>query len=475
MIEKNFGKEYVKVRKYATKSKGAQEAHEAIRPTYMNNTQAGADDSERKLYELIWKRTLASQMSDALLEKTNVTIGISTTQEKFTASGEVLKFEGFLKVYLESTDDEDEEANEGILPPLKVKQPLTMKEIVAQERFSKHPPRYTEASLVKKLEELGIGRPSTYAPTISVIQKREYVVKESREGVKRSYDYLLLKNDKVEESRKTEITGAEKNKMFPTDIGVVVNSFLMEYFRDIMDYNFTADVEKEFDEIAQGIKEWTKVIKEFYSPFHDKIENTLEHAEKFSGERILGKDPKTGKDVIARIGRFGPMVQIGQADEEEKPKFAGLRKDQSLETITLEEALDLFKLPRTIGQYEEKDMVAAVGRFGPYIRHDGKFYSLPKTDDPLTVEAERAKEIIEEKRESDRQKIIREFSENDDIKILKGRWGAYLAAGGKNYRLPKGKDPQDFTLEDCLNIIKEGTSTKKTRTTRKKASTRKKN
>lgn len=475
LIEKNFGREYLKVRKYATKSKGAQEAHEAIRPTYMNNMQAGADDSERKLYELIWKRTLASQMSDALLEKTNVTIAISTTQEKFTATGEVLKFEGFLKVYLESTDDEDEEANEGILPPLKVNQPLTMKEVVAQERFSKHPPRYTEASLVKKLEELGIGRPSTYAPTISVIQKREYVVKESREGEKRSYDYLLLKNDKVEESRKTEITGAEKNKMFPTDIGVVVNSFLMEYFRDIMDYNFTADVEKEFDEIAQGLKEWTKVIKEFYSPFHNKIEDTLQHAEKFSGERILGKDPKTGKDVIARIGRFGPMVQIGQADEEEKPQFAGLRKDQSLETITLEEALDLFKLPRTIGQYEGKDMVAAVGRFGPYIRHDGKFYSLPKTDDPLTVEADRAKEVIEEKQESDRQKIIREFSENDDIKILKGRWGAYLAAGGKNYRLPKGKDPQDFTLEDCLNIIKEGTSTKKTRTTRKKASTRKKN
>lgn len=474
LIEKNFGREYLKVRKYATKSKGAQEAHEAIRPTYMNNMQAGADDSERKLYELIWKRTLASQMSDALLEKTNVTIAISTTQEKFTATGEVLKFEGFLKVYLESTDDEDEEANEGILPPLKVNQPLTMKEVVAQERFSKHPPRYTEASLVKKLEELGIGRPSTYAPTISVIQKREYVVKESREGEKRSYDYLLLKNDKVEESRKTEITGAEKNKMFPTDIGVVVNSFLMEYFRDIMDYNFTADVEKEFDEIAQGLKEWTKVIKEFYSPFHNKIEDTLQHAEKFSGERILGKDPKTGKDVIARIGRFGPMVQIGQADEEEKPQFAGLRKDQSLETITLEEALDLFKLPRTIGQYEGKDMVAAVGRFGPYIRHDGKFYSLPKTDDPLTVEADRAKEVIEEKRESDRQKIIREFSENDDIKILKGRWGAYLAAGGKNYRLPKSKDPQDFTLEDCLNIIKEGTSTKKTRTTRKKASTRKK-
>ena len=475
LIEKNFGKEYIKIRKYATKSKGAQEAHEAIRPTYMNDTQAGADDSERKLYELIWKRTLASQMSDAELEKTNVNIDISTTDEKFTASGEVLKFEGFLKVYLESTDEEDEEATEGILPPLKVNQPLKMNEIVAQERFTKHPPRYTEASLVKKLEELGIGRPSTYAPTISVIQKREYVVKESREGTKRQYDHLLLKNEKIEESLKTEITGAEKNKMFPTDIGIVVNGFLMEYFREIMDYNFTADVEKEFDDIARGMKVWTKVIDEFYNPFHNKVEETLQHADKFSGERILGKDPKTGKDVISRIGRFGAMVQIGHADDEEKPQFAGLRKDQSLETITLEEALDLFKLPRTVGQYEGKDMVAAVGRFGPYIRHDGKFYSLPKSDDPLTVDSERAVEVIEEKRESDRQKIIREFPEDQDIKILKGRWGAYLSAGGKNYKLPKGKDPQEFNFEECVKIIKEGTSTKKTRTTRKQASTRKKN
>ena len=475
VIEKNFGKEYLKTRKYATKSKGAQEAHEAIRPTYMNVEQAGSDASEQRLYELIWKRTLASQMSDALLEKTNVTIGITTTEENFIASGEVLKFDGFLKVYLESTDDEDEDVQEGILPPLKVKQELQMDEIVAQERFSKHPPRYTEASLVKKLEELGIGRPSTYAPTISTIQKREYVVKENREGEKRAYDHLVLKSNTIKEERKTEITGTEKNKLFPTDIGTVVNSFLLEYFDQIMDYNFTASVEKEFDEIAQGLKEWTKVIHEFYHPFHDKVEHTLQTSEKFSGERQLGTDPKTGKDVIARIGRFGPMIQIGHAEDEEKPLFAGLRKDQSLETITLEEALDLFKLPRKVGQYENKEVVAAVGRFGPYLRHDSKFYSLPKTDDPLTVELDRAIEVIEEKREKDRQKVIREFSENENIKILRGRWGAYLSADGNNYKIPKGTDPEKLSLEDCLNIIKkEGTSGTKSRTTRKKATSKKK-
>jgi len=358
---------------------------------------------------------------------------------------------------------------------LKKNQPLQMKEIVAQERFSKHPPRYTEASLVKKLEELGIGRPSTYAPTISTIQKREYVVKESREGSKRDYDYLVLKDNSIQQARKTEITGVEKNKLFPTDIGIVVNNFLMEYFIEIMDYNFTASVEKEFDEIAQGMKQWTKVIDDFYSSFHDKVENTLQTADKFSGERHLGKDPKTGKDVFARIGRFGPMVQIGHAEDEEKPLFAGLRKDQSLETISLEEALDLFKLPRTVGVYEGKDIVAAVGRFGPYLRHDGKFYSLPKEDDPLIVELDRSIDVIEEKREKDRQKVIREFTENENYKILKGRWGAYLSADGKNYKLPKGKEPQDFSYEDCVKIVKEGTSTKKSRTTRKKASTRKKN
>jgi DNA topoisomerase I len=474
MIEKSFGKEYVKTRQYTTKAKGAQEAHEAIRPTYMNVSETGHDESEKRLYELIWKRTLASQMSDALIEKTNVVIDISTAGEKFQASGEVLKFDGFLKVYLESTDDEDDEAQEGILPPLKKGQALDLEEIVAQERFTKHPPRYTEASLVKKLEELGIGRPSTYAPTISVIQKREYVVKESRDGEKREYEYLQFKNNSIKEIRKTEITGAEKNKLFPTDIGIVVNSFLMEYFQDILDYNFTASVEKEFDDIAQGLKQWTMVIREFYKPFHEKIENTLQKSEKFSGERVLGVDPKTGKNVSARIGRFGPMIQIGNADDEEKPVFAGLRKDQSLETITLEEALDLFKLPRKVGIYEGKEIVAAIGRFGPYLRHNSAFYSLPASEDPLVVELEKAIEIIEDKREKERQKVIREFPENDKIRILKGRWGAYLAAEGKNYKLPKDKDPSTLTLNDCLKIIKEGTSTGKTRTTRKKANTKQK-
>ncbi|MFW6351279.1 MAG: DNA topoisomerase, partial [Bacteroidota bacterium] len=472
VILKNFGKEYLKTRKFSTKSKGAQEAHEAIRPTYMNVENAGSDASEQRLYELIWKRTIASQMSEALLEKTNISIGISTTSEKLIASGEVLKFDGFLKVYLESTDDEDDEVQKGILPPLEINQQLDLDEMVAQERFSKHPPRYTEASLVKKLEELGIGRPSTYAPTISVIQKREYVVKENREGEKRMYDYLLLKKGKIETSQKSEITGAEKNKLFPTDIGIVVNNFLMEYFKDIMDYNFTASVEKEFDEIAQGLKQWTKVLHEFYYPFHDKVDETLQTAEKFSGERVLGKDPKSGKDVLARIGRFGPMVQIGSAEDEEKPKFAGLRKDQSLESITLEQALDLFKLPRKVGIYEDKEIVASVGRFGPYLRHDGKFYSLPKEEDPLTIEQDKSIEIIEDKREKDRQKIIREW--NDNVKILKGRWGPYLTIEGKNYKLPKDKDPQDFTLEECLKIAEQGTSSKKTRTTKKTAKPRKK-
>lgn len=467
VIEKNFGPEYIKVRQYTTKSKGAQEAHEAIRPVYMNVMNAGADASEQRLYELIWKRTLASQMSDALLEKTNVTIGISTNKEKLIATGEVLKFDGFLKVYLESTDDEDEEAAEGILPPLKVGQALPLLEMEATERFSKPPFRYTEASLVKKLEELGIGRPSTYAPTISTIQKREYVVKENRDGEKRHYDYLQLKNGKITESRKTEVFGQEKNKLFPTDIGTVVNSFLLEYFQDILDYNFTANVEKEFDEIASGLKEWNHVIREFYWPFHQQVEQTLKTSEKFSGERLLGKDPKTGRNVYAKIGRFGPMIQIGDADEEEKPLFSSMRKDQGLETITLEEALEQFKLPRTVGTYENKEMVASVGRFGPYIRHDGQFYSIPKDEDPLTIEPARAIELIEEKREKERQKIIREFPENPDIKIINGRWGAYLAAGGENYKLPKTRKPEEFSLEECLKIIREGTSTKKTRTTKK--------
>ncbi|NLM92596.1 MAG: type I DNA topoisomerase [Bacteroidales bacterium] len=467
VIEKNFGAEYIKVRQYATKTKGAQEAHEAIRPVYMNVMQAGADNSEQRLYELIWKRTLASQMADALLEKTNITIGISTNKENLIATGEVLKFDGFLKVYLESTDDEDEEATEGILPPMKVGQQLPLLEMNATERFTKSPPRYTEASLVKKLEELGIGRPSTYAPTISTIQKREYVVKENRDGAQRHYDYLLLKNGKITESRKTEVFGQEKNKLFPTDIGTVVNNFLLEYFQDILNYNFTANVEKEFDAVASGQKEWNHVIKDFYWPFHKQVELTLKTSEKFSGERLLGTDPKTGRKVYAKIGRFGPMIQIGDAEEEDKPLFSSMRKEQGLETITLDEALELFKLPRTVGTYEGKEMVASAGRFGPYIRHDGQFFSIPKGEDPLTIEEQRAIEVIEEKREKDRQKVIKEFPENPDVKILNGRWGAYLASGGNNYKLPKTKKPEEFSLEDCLKIIQEGTSTKKNRTTKK--------
>ena len=467
VIEKNFGAEYIKVRQYATKTKGAQAAHEAIRPVYMNVMQAGADNSEQRLYELIWKRTLASQMADALLEKTNITIGISTNKENLIATGEVLKFDGFLKVYLESTDDEDEEATEGILPPMKVGQQLPLLEMNATERFTKSPPRYTEASLVKKLEELGIGRPSTYAPTISTIQKREYVVKENRDGAQRHYDYLLLKNGKITESRKTEVFGQEKNKLFPTDIGTVVNNFLLEYFQDILNYNFTANVEKEFDAVASGQKEWNHVIKDFYWPFHKQVELTLKTSEKFSGERLLGTDPKTGRKVYAKIGRFGPMIQIGDAEEEDKPLFSSMRKEQGLETITLDEALELFKLPRTVGTYEGKEMVASAGRFGPYIRHDGQFFSIPKGEDPLTIEEQRAIEVIEEKREKDRQKVIKEFPENPDVKILNGRWGAYLASGGNNYKLPKTKKPVEFSLEDCLKIIQEGTSTKKNRTTKK--------
>ena len=466
-IEKNYGESYVKLRKYATKSKGAQEAHEAIRPTYMNVHKVGGDTGEQKLYDLIWKRTLASQMSDAILEKTNVTIGISNADEHFTATGEVVKFEGFLKVYLESTDDEEEDAKEGILPPLQKNQQLDLDEITALERFTKHPPRYTEASLVKKLEEQGIGRPSTYAPTISTIQKRAYIIKENRDGSQRAYNVLSLKDNAISDDQKQETTGAEKNKLFPTDIGTVVNNFLMTYFHEILDYNFTARVEREFDEVAEGKKEWTKVIQDFYWPFHKQVENTLEKSEKHSGQRLLGKDPKSGRNVYARIGRYGSMVQIGDADEEEKPRFAGLRENQSLDNVQLEDALELFKLPRTVGEYEEKEMVAAIGRFGPYIRHDGKFYSIPKEEDPLTITADKAIELIEAKRERDRQRTLKTFEEEPDIQILKGRWGPYIKAGKENYKLPKDKSPEDFTLEEVKKIIADGTSTKKSRTTKK--------
>jgi len=449
----SFGNEYVKTRVFATKTKGAQEAHEAIRPTYMNAHNISGDESEKRLYELIWKRTIACQMADALLEKTNVLINVSNARERFLATGEVLKFDGFLKVYLESSDDEDDESQEGILPPMMKGQELAMEEVTAVERFTKHLPRYTEASLVKKLEELGIGRPSTYAPTISTIQKREYVVKENREGEVREYDYIRLHKGNIKESRKSETIGAEKNKLFPTDLGVVVNSFLTEYFKDIMDYNFTASVEKEFDEIAQGLKEWSSVIKEFYYPFHKQVENTEKKAEKFSGERLLGKDPVSGRNVYSKIGRFGPMIQIGDADETDKPVFASMRKDQGIETIRLEEALDLFKLPRVVGTFEDKEMVAAAGRFGPYIRHDAKFYSLGKGDDPMTIDQQRAIEVILEKREKDAKKLIKEFAEDASLKILNGRWGPYIASGKENYKIPKGIEPSGMSFADVKNII----------------------
>jgi len=453
VITNNYGDNYVNTRQFKTKSKSAQEAHEAIRPTYMENQEIEGDSSQKRLYELIWKRTIASQMENAILEKTNVNITISTSKENFIASGEVIKFDGFLKVYLESTDDEDNGATKGMLPPLHKDDKLARKEIVATQKFTQSLPRYTEASLVKKMEELGIGRPSTYAPTISTIQKREYVEKAERQGVERKYIYMSLLNGKVNEEVKTEKTGYEKNKLFPTDIGTIVNNFLVQYFDNILDYNFTANVEKEFDEIAQGNKVWNEMIKEFYTPFHDRIQDTLEKSKKQSGERLLGQDPETGKNVYAKIGRYGPLVQIGESREDEKPKFAGMNKGQSIENVTLEEALDMFKLPREIGTYEEEVLTAALGRFGPYVRHKNQFYSLEKSDDPLSITEKRAVELINNKRQADKERIIKEFTEDKTIQVLKGRYGAYISKGKKNYRIPKGKDPAGLLLEECRDII----------------------
>ena len=452
-ITGNYGAKYLNVRQYKTKSKSAQEAHEAIRPTYIDKSTIAGDSADKRLYELIWKRTIASQMSDAELEKTTATITISGTTEKFVAQGEVLKFDGFLKVYMESTDDEDEENQEGMLPPIKVGEKLKANEITATERFTHHPARYTEASLVKKLEELGIGRPSTYAPTISTIQKREYVVKEDREGTQRNYNVATLKAGKINEEVKTEGTGAEKAKLFPTDIGMVVTDFLLAQFPQIMDFNFTAKVEEEFDEIAEGKIGWTKMLKAFYTPFHKNVVETSENSERASGERLLGIDPVSGKNLYVRIGRFGPMAQLGEGnDENNKPKFASLRKDQRIDTITFEQALDLFKLPRTVGEFEGKEMVVAVGRFGPYVRHNSVFVSLKKEDDPMTITAERAIELIQAKRQAEIDKYIKSFPENPSVQILNGRWGPYLTIDSNNYKLPKGTDPHALTLDDCLAI-----------------------
>ncbi len=456
------GENYVKIRKYKTKAKGAQEAHEAIRPTYMDNESVAGTSQEQRLYELIWKRTIASQMADAKLEKTTVSISISNAEEKFVATGEVLIFDGFLRVYIESTDEENSNGNalngQAIIPPLKAKDELQMTSAVATERFSQRPARYTEASLVKRLEELGIGRPSTFAPTITTIQNRNYVVKEERLGDERKYIVLSLKNSEISKQTKTEITGAEKNKLSPTDIGTVVNDFLVDNFDLIMDYNFTASVEAEFDDIADGKKVWNEMLDKFYKPFHGRVENALKNAERSKGERILGEDPKTGKPVSVKIGRFGPFAQIGEVSDDEgaeKPTFASLRGGLNLETITLEEALELFKLPRDLGEYEDKKVVVAIGRFGPYVRHDSKFVSLSKDYDPFTVELDVAIELIEEKREKDRKAIITVFEEEPELRVLNGRWGPYISYKKKNYKIPKTTKAEELKLDDCLKIIKE--------------------
>jgi DNA topoisomerase I len=459
-----FGPEFHKARKYTTKSEGAQEAHEAIRPTDFSKHEISGDRNEQRLYELIWKRAIASQMADAQLEKTIATISISTTPEKLVASGEVIKFEGFLKVYLESTDDEpedDENGNKGLLPPLTIGQLLDLMEMKGRETFSRPAPRYTEASLVKKLEEMGIGRPSTYAPTISTIQKRDYVIKESKEGTERKYVEMKIAKGAFSKTDKTEITGADKNKLFPTNMAMVVNDFLVEHFPNVIDYSFTAKVEKEFDDIAQGGQDWQDMIGNFYGKFHKLVEDTANVARAdINSSRDLGKDPKTGKNVLARLGRFGPLVQIGDQEDEEK-QFASMKKGQFIENITLEEALELFKLPRDIGMFEDKKMVVGVGKFGPYIRHDNKFVSLKKEHDPLSITEEEAVQLILEKRDADEKKHIKTFDENPEIQILNGRWGPYIKFGKDNFKIPKGKEAESLTYGETLKII-ESQPVKKT-------------
>ncbi|WP_339735746.1 type I DNA topoisomerase [uncultured Sunxiuqinia sp.] len=463
-IIQSLGEKYHKVRQYKTKSKGAQEAHEAIRPSYIDQEDVSGSNQEKRLYELIWKRTIASQMADAELERTTINIAVSNSPELFQATGEVIKFDGFLRVYMESTDNEDEaDENASLLPPVKEKQALRAELVEATERFTQRPPRYTEASLVKKLEEQGIGRPSTYAPTITTVQNRGYVVKEDRPGVERQFVHMMLVNNELKEAVKTEITGAERSKLFPTDIGMVVNDFLIKYFDKIMDYRFTAKVEVEFDEVADGTRVWSDVIDEFYKPFHENVENALEVSERTNGERILGDDPKTGKPISVKIGRYGPLAQLGETTEEgEKPQFASLRSGQHLETITLEEALDLFKLPRDLGEYEDKKVSVAIGRFGPYIRHDNKFVSLEKdVDDPYTIKLDRAIELIEAKREKDRKALIKTFDEEPELRILNGRWGPYISYKKKNYKIAKGTEAENLSLEDCMKIIAEGPKPKR--------------
>jgi len=457
-ITSSFGKDFVQTRKYKTKTSGAQEAHEAIRPTDFSVTEAGADRNAVRLYELIWKRAIASQMADAELERTTATINISTNNRTLTASGEVIKFEGFLKVYLESRDEDDEENGGKVLPPLLVGQKLDFNTMDAIESFSRHPSRYSEASLVKKLEELGIGRPSTYAPTISTVQKRGYVVKENRDGVDRKYRTLsLLTDNTIKSTTETEVTGAEKAKLFPTNMAMIVNDFLVEHFAEVTNYSFTAEIEAHFDEIATGKLKWKKMIDGFYKPFH-KIVAATEKVERSSVQnksKELGVDPKTGKNIYAKLGRFGAYVQLGENPEDGnpiKPKFASLRNGQFIENITLADALELFKLPREVAQFEELPVVANTGRFGPYVQHNKKYVSIPKGEDPYTITGERAIELIKLKREADANKTIKLFDENPEIQVLNGRFGPYIKAGKKNVKIPKDKTPADLTLEECVEL-----------------------
>lgn len=467
-IKSIYGDEYVKTRQYRTKTKGAQEAHEAIRPTYIDNQQIKGSADERRLYELIWKRTVASQMADASIEKTNVTIGVSTSDNKLVATGETVVFDGFMKVYHEDSDD-NMESPHTILPPMQVGQDLTLDKMEAQQRFTKPPLRYTEASLVKKMEELGIGRPSTYAPTISTIQKREYVEKKDIQGVIREVKTITLKNNKMTEKVSKESSGFQKAKLVPTDIGVLTNKFLVQYFDEIVSYNFTANVEKEFDKIAEGKCEWNKMIADFYKDFHKHITDTTETSNKFRGERLLGVDPKTGKNVYVKVGRYGPMAQIGDTESTEKPRFTGLRNNQSIETVTLEEVLKMFEFPRLIGMFEDKEVSVAVGRFGPYLLHDKQYFTIDKKDDPSTIGIERAIEIIEAKRRKDSENTLAVFEQDPDMKILNGRFGSYISYKRNNYHLPKSvEDPRTLTYEECLAIVNDPANASKKKTARKK-------
>ncbi|MDR0798848.1 MAG: type I DNA topoisomerase [Dysgonamonadaceae bacterium] len=473
-IKEEFGNNYIKIREYHTKSKGAQEAHEAIRPTYIQNHTIKKSSQEQKLYELIWKRTIASQMADANLERTTVTIGISNNPaDKFYIHGEVLIFDGFLRVYLEDNDDENTEDNiETILPPMQLNEVLNLSEATATEKLTQKPPRYTEASLVRKLEELGIGRPSTYAPTISVIQNRGYVVKGNKEGVEKAFVTLTLKNQHISKKANIEIVGADRNKLTPTDSGIVVNDFLTVHFPTVMDYNFTADLEVEFDKIAEGQLVWTDTLHKFYDLFHPIVEEVLASRSEFKvGERLLGTDPQTGKPVSVKIGKFGPYVQIGTADDTEKPRFASLTKDQSIETITLEEGLKLFNLPRTVGEYEGNLVTASIGRFGPYLKYDtGAFVSIPKELSPYTITIEEAKDLIVTKKSQAMNKVIKSFPEDEKLFVLNGRYGAYLAYDKENYKIPAGTESKDLTYREAQEIIQKGRENKE----KKKAPIRKK-